>query len=274
MIKNSQGIRNFCWILAACGLGSVIAGLLFGEFFGVQLFAPLWFDPFDHVLQFLIFSLFVGVIQIESGLFLELVNFVLKRDALEVFLTSVPKIAFYAGAVYLVVGYQLDFAAWFRGPILFVLVPFFVLVFGRSIVLRVLRFSWGSIEVPREEKSLVERFFESGDFVARLLSNTVSYARILALLMAHWALILVTYVIAGLVSSSSVVGVFLGGFVVVVGNVFVIGLEGLIVFIHSLRLHFYEWFSKFYQGTGTPFNPFKVKSVHTQVFLEEVEESG
>jgi V/A-type H+-transporting ATPase subunit I len=114
---------------------------------------------------------------------------------------------------------------------------------------------------------LAERFFESSDFVTRLLSNTMSYARILALLMAHWALVLATYTVSGLIGSSNVVGVVLSGLVIVLGNLFVIALEGLIVFIHALRLHFYEWFNKFYQGTGTPFSPFKQNFVHTKVLL-------
>jgi V/A-type H+-transporting ATPase subunit I len=77
--------------------------------------------------------------------------------------------------------------------------------------------------------------FESGDLVTRLLSNTISYARILALLMAHWALILVTYTVAGLVGSASLLGLVLSGIIIVGGNMFVIALEGLIVFIHTLR---------------------------------------
>ena len=40
-----------------------------------------------------------------------------------------------------------------------------------------------------------------------------------------------------------------------VGNVFIIGLEGLVVTIQSLRLNFYEFFGKFFRATGTPFRP-------------------
>ncbi len=130
------------------------------------------------------------------------------------------------------------------------------------------KFSRRSVEAQNEQNSLGQRLFESGDFVTRLFSNTISYARILALLMAHWALLLVTYTVAGLIGTASLLGLVLSGKIIVGGNVFVIALEGLIVFIHSLRLHFYEWFSKFYQDSGTEFKAFKQNFIYTEVVLK------
>ena len=45
--------------------------------------------------------------------------------------------------------------------------------------------------------------------------------------------------------------------VVVLGNLFVCGMEGLIVGIQVLRLEYYEMFSRFYKGTGRKFEPFR-----------------
>ena len=272
LIKKQSAIKNMCWILAACGVGTIFAGLLFGEFFGRQVFAPLWFNPFDNVLTFLVFSLFIGVAQILSGLILEMVNFATNKNFQDVLLTSVPKIAFYMGSVYLITTYQLNFGVWFTGPILFSLVPFFVLVFGKPAFHAGLRISQRAGGAPINFVSFTERLFESGDLVTRLLSNTVSYSRILALLMAHWAFILVTYIVAGLAVSNSVLGLIVSSLVIVVGNMVVIGLEGLVVFIHTLRLHFYEWFSKFYGGNGTPFKPFKQSFVYTEVVIGKKEQ--
>ncbi len=268
LIKKDQAIKNTCYVLAACGVGAILAGLLFGEFFGIRLFAPLWFDPFADVFTFLIFSLVVGMVQITSGLVIEMVNFMLKRNTVDIAFTSIPKIAFYVGAVYLIATYKLNFAAWLSGPILLALIPFIVLVFGGPVWSAVAGLG-RPVETPRERKTLGERFFEGGDFVTRLISNTMSYTRILALLMAHWALMLTTFVIAGLVGSASFVGLLLSAIVIIGGNLFVIALEGLVVFIHTLRLHFYEWFSKFYQGTGTEFTPFRQKFIFTEVVFQK-----
>jgi V/A-type H+-transporting ATPase subunit I len=268
LIKRDEGIRNFSWILAACGIGAIIAGLLFGEFFGKQIFAPLWFSPFKDVIGFLTFSLFVGVIQITSGFVLELVNFILKGEIVDAFATSLPKILFYVGSIYLILMYQLNFNLWLQGPILLPLIPFIFLIFGKSIIVKSLKALGHPLKNSNGEESLLERVFESGDLVTRVLSNTMSYARILALLMAHWALILVTYTISGMVFNTPTVGAVLGIIIIVGGNIFVLAFEGLIVFIHTLRLHFYEWFSKFYRGTGVAFSPFKQSYKYTKIIFK------
>jgi len=272
LIKTNQAMKNVCYIMAACGIGAIAAGLLFGEFFGVALpWGPLWFSPFDNVFQFLIFSLFVGIAQIVSGIVLEMVNFAIKHNIADALLTSLPKIAFYLGGVYLIAAYQLNFGAWLSGPILLAIAPFVILVVGKPAYL--------SLAKPKSQKTVEHaemdtiggRLFEGGDLLTRFLSNTISYSRILALLMAHWALILVTYTIAGLVGTSNILTLILGGIIIVGGNIFVLALEGLIVFIHTLRLHFYEWFSKFYAGTGFEFHPFKQSFRHTELTLRRKE---
>ncbi len=273
LIKGNQGMKNVCWIIAACGIGAIGAGLLFGEFFGTELpWGPLWFSPFSptgNVFNFLIFSLFVGIVQIVSGLIIEMVNYALKHEYADAFLTSVPKIAFYMGGIYLIATYQLDFAAWLSGPILAPIIPFIVMVAGKPLYLMAAKPAGQHKNEHAEQDTIIGRLFEGGDFFTRLLSNTISYSRILALLMAHWALLLVVYQVSGLVEGLGILGLVLSGVVVVFGNIFVLALEGLIVFIHTLRLHFYEWFSKFYAGTGTEFQAFKQKFVYTKLSMKE-----
>jgi V/A-type H+-transporting ATPase subunit I len=268
LIKKRKGLRNFSWILAACGVGTIFAGLLFGEFFGYHMFGPLWFKPFDDVTRFLVFSLFIGMVQIMTGFALEFTNFILKGSVIDAFMTSLPKMLFYIGSIYLIVVYQLNFGQWFEGPILLPLIPFIFLISGKAIVMKTLKILGYPTGNSNEHDSFFERFFESGDLITRLLSNTMSYARIMALLMAHWALLLATYAISDILFTTPIFGVVLGASVIVAGNIFVIAFEGLIVFIHTLRLHFYEWFSKFYQGTGVKFSPFRQSRAYSDVLLK------
>jgi V/A-type H+/Na+-transporting ATPase subunit I len=272
LIKGNRAIKNVCYILAACGLGASVAGLVFGEAFGQPLpWGPLWINPTENptvnVFTFIVFTLFVGIIQIIAGIVLEMTNFALKRHYVDAVLTSGAKIAFYVGGVYLIAAYQLNFGAWLSGPILWPLLAFILLVVGKPLYLKATHQAPADGE-HAEQDTLSGRLFEGGDLVTRLLSNTISYSRILALLMAHWALLLVTYTVAGLVNpagATSTLGFVLAGVIIVFGNIFVMALEGLIVFIHTLRLHFYEWFSKFYAGTGIEFHPFKQNFLYTKL---------
>jgi V/A-type H+-transporting ATPase subunit I len=43
--------------------------------------------------------------------------------------------------------------------------------------------------------------------------------------------------------------------VVALGNVFIVGFEGLIVGIQTMRLEYYEFFSKFFEGGGMSYDP-------------------
>ena len=183
--------------------------------------------------------------------------------------TALPKILFYIGGIYLIAVYQLSFDRWLQGPILFPLIPFIFLIFGKGAIVKTLSALGHPPKKTGSHSSLMERVFESGDLVTRLLSNTMSYARILALLMAHWALLLVTYTISDMVLQIPTLGIVLGAIVIVGGNIFVMAFEGLIVFIHTLRLHFYEWFSKFYLGTGVVFNPFKQSYRYTKLIFKK-----
>ena len=80
--------------------------------------------------------------------------------------------------------------------------------------------------------------------IIEVLSNVISYTRIGIMLLVHSAL-LVT------VNTSYLHG---GGIAVLIGgNIGIMLIEGLIVYIQTIRLHLYEWFPKWYVGEGTEF---------------------
>jgi V/A-type H+-transporting ATPase subunit I len=258
MIKSREEWRTFCRILATCGLGSIFAGLLFGEAFGKQFLTPLWLDPINNILTFLVFSLLVGAFQIMIGFALNFMNFVLKREYIDALTVSLPKMILYVEAFYFLLKYTVNFESWLSGPIFYLAATLIFFFFGKPILFSISK-------KGRFIPVLGERLFAGSELLLSLISNTMSYTRILALLMAHWALLTATYAISDLVITFPVVGQLFELFIIVSGNIAVMAFEGLIVFIHTLRLHFYEWFSKFYEGTGVAFQPFKYQEKYVEI---------
>jgi V/A-type H+/Na+-transporting ATPase subunit I len=92
-----------------------------------------------------------------------------------------------------------------------------------------------------------------------MLSNTLSYLRLLALGLVTGALALAVNLVASQISA--MLPLFLGIPVAIIiylaGHTLNLALNTLGAFIHSGRLQFVEFFSNFFEGGGRPFTPFK-----------------
>ena len=91
---------------------------------------------------------------------------------------------------------------------------------------------------------ILENFFELFETVLSFVTNTISYIRLGAFALSHVGMMSVVFLLAqGSAGTQNPV-------IVVIGNIFVVGFEGMIVCIQALRLEFYEMFSRFYTGDG------------------------
>ncbi len=91
------------------------------------------------------------------------------------------------------------------------------------------------------------------------LAHTISYARIGIMLLVHAALLLTVneaYATLGGLSSPMALVLIIGG------QIGIMMIEGLIVYIQSLRLHLYEFFTKWYSGGSQPFKPIVPEMVY------------
>lgn len=84
------------------------------------------------------------------------------------------------------------------------------------------------------------------EVVLSFVTNTVSFLRVGAYAICHAGMMLVVYTLAGDPANPVVL---------VIGNIIVMGIEGLMVCIQVLRLEFYEMFGRFYQSGGKKFSP-------------------
>ena len=76
----------------------------------------------------------------------------------------------------------------------------------------------------------------------------MSFLRVGGFILSHAGMMLVVSILAESAGGGAIV-------VQILGNLFVIGVEGFLVGIQVLRLEFYEIFSRFYKGDGKPFSP-------------------
>lgn len=107
-------------------------------------------------------------------------------------------------------------------------------------------------EEKKEHKSvgnfIIEGIIELFESCLTYITNTMSFLRIGGFILSHAGMMLVVSVLAEKAGDAAIV-------VQILGNLFVIGMEGFLVGIQVLRLEFYEVFSRFYKGDGKPFSP-------------------
>lgn len=99
---------------------------------------------------------------------------------------------------------------------------------------------------------ITESFFELFEVVLSFVTNTMSFLRVGGFILSHAGMMSVVFTLSGMVGAGA------SPVVIILGNAFVMALEGLIVGIQALRLEFYEMFSRFYDAQGSAFVPVKV----------------
>lgn len=98
--------------------------------------------------------------------------------------------------------------------------------------------------------SVMEWVVDVLEIFSGFLANTLSFMRVAGLGIAHVSLMVAFMNMAELAGG----GIF-GVLIMIVGNALVIALEGLSAGIQSLRLNYYEFFSKYYTGKGFAYHP-------------------
>ncbi len=103
---------------------------------------------------------------------------------------------------------------------------------------------------------LLEGFFELFEVLLSFVTNTMSFLRVGGFVLSHAGMMAVVFTLSSMVSAGA------SPVVIVIGNLFVMAMEGLIVGIQVLRLEFYEIFSRFFEGNGQPYEPILVDYSH------------
>lgn len=236
-------------IIACCGVSSVIFGFVYGSVFGFEDILP-GFKALEgsNVVVLLVASLGLGAAMIFLVMVLNIINGIRQHNPEKCLFgpNGLCGMVFYFGLVGAALSMVLG------GPNLFV--PAYVLpVLILPLVLMLLREPLGKL-VAREPDwkpeslggLLVTGFFELFETLLSYLTNTLSFMRVGAYAITHVGLMMVVQMLAG---------ENLNPVVLIIGNLFVIGFEGMLVGIQVLRLEFYELFGRFYEDSGREYHP-------------------
>lgn len=254
--------RSISTVLYYAGGSSILFGFLYGSVFGMEGLLPsLWLSPMRDMGRLIGTSVTLGIIMVSTGMIFNMVTQYRRRDFGRLIFDGggLAGLVFYwssALALYAYMkGLPLPVPSWAISALLGGLV--FCMVFRDTLARVLLKASKDEHQEPFYLKA-----FEALHGMMSFLSNTASFVRLAAFALNHVGLSLAVMMLSDMVKDLPG-GLFFRGIILVAGNILIVGLEGLIVFIQTLRLEYYEFFSKFYRGGGRSFRPIMWGSVGT-----------
>ncbi len=228
--RKNQLFQDALRVLRVCSLYAIIFGFLYGEIFGdlghkVLGLKPLFMDRQENILPMLYFAFAIGLAHITLGLALGFVS-ALRKNTKKKALVKFLNIVLILAIVTLIITFFGVFPELLARP----------LVITILILTPLLLFS-GGLLAPLE--------------LIKNIGNIISYARIMAIGLTSVLLANVANQLAGL-TGDIVLGFVVGGIIHLLG--IIIGVFSSS--IHSLRLHYVEFFDKFIELGGRKYRPF------------------
>jgi V/A-type H+-transporting ATPase subunit I len=218
-------------LLVAGGVSAMVFGLVFGSVFGREdLISPLWLHPMEQPLPVIIVPLFGGVAILILGLVLNAVESYWRGEVGIWARSDAALLALYVGLVASLLNSTVGMAISVTALLWYVAGSLWERYAGRT-------------SLPAAIAHLLENLMQ-------LVVNTVSFARVGAFALAHAGLSLAIITIADVAEHPAIVF-----FIMVMGNVIIIVLEGLIVSVQTTRLVLFEFFIRFLRGEGRVFRP-------------------
>ena len=236
---------------------------------------------FDQVINILKVSLFIGIIHLVWAMVLRVRRLSQEGHKLVMFTEAIPNITLYGGIVVVMmcaIGSQYDVMNMYS-KIHTEAVPWVTIFLGDwaqvwiitriaviiVIASMVLMMVGGILHAKKHPEGggdpasvlmevLLGKTVES-------LAHTISYARLGIMLLVHAALLMTVnnaFASLGGAESGAAMAMIIGG------NLGIMMIEGLIVYIQSLRLHLYEFFTKWYVGGAQPFRQIRPELIYNQ----------
>ena len=259
-------------LIAYCGASAAVFGFLYGSIFGFEghliddylgfHFEPPWLSPIHEILPVLSLAIDAGIVILLLSFLIAMFNNIRARDWPHLVFghTGIVMFMFYLAFLALLGSFLGPTAIAPRIAVAIASLPLpwtlLAIVFGLGVMFSGALRNWMEGHRPVEGSGVggcmmffVQSFMDLFESVISLLSNTLSFVRVGAFAVAHGGLSLAIFALAG---EEPDLGFWI---TILIGNIFIIGFEGLIVGIQTMRLHYYEILGKFFHGGGMRFEP-------------------
>lgn len=244
--------KSLAYVMKCASASSIVFGFLYGSVMGYEHLLPaLWLSPMHDTGKLFGVAIIAGVVMISFGMILNIIIRYREKDFGRLLFDGQGLAGLFvywgaAGAIFIsVMKIPMPFPVSY---IWYVIIALIALTLFRDVLARTLL----KQQVESEPASL--QVFEVIHNLMNYFTNTASFVRLAAFALNHVALSFAVMAISKMLTALP------GGslwklLALLLGNLLIIGLEGLIVFIQVLRLEYYEFFSKFYRGGGNVFKP-------------------
>lgn len=224
-------VKDFISILQISAISSIFFGFIYGEFMGFELEGPFYgfFSRAHDPQMLLIIAIIFGAIHINLGLILGFINEAqnsIKHAVCDKASWMVLQIA----VILLALGYYASNQTSILVGWIFFILALILIYMGHGFI--------GIIEVPS--------FF----------TNIFSYARLMAVGLSSIAIAVLVNDYSQVLFAKGIFGSLFAIILFTFGHIFNIVLGNFEGFIHTMRLHYVEFFTKFYRGGGSEFKPF------------------
>jgi len=261
-------VKKFFRLFFLGGLSTFIMGAIMGSWMGDALnYFPenilfiktflidtiALLDPIKNPMPLLLISLSLGVIQIYTGIIIKFIANVKENKIKTGLMDQGSWLLLISGLLLFIIASAISSLAGFINITKYIIwagLLSIVITQGRSNKNIILKAAGGVLSL----------YDTIGYF-----SDILSYSRLFALGLSTAVLAVVVNNFVMLFKDIPFVGIILAALVFLIGHLFNLVISGMGAFIHSTRLQYVEYFTKFYEGGGTPFKPFKLITKYIKV---------
>ena len=294
LLNPKPGLKRMMLMFGYCGISCAVMGVLFGGWFGnlptaiMNSFFPVFngqaeltpighffaegliFNPITKSTDFLVLALALGEIHLVAGLIVNMVLTWKKGSRLEAIGSTIPYLILFAGLDMLAP--ELAAGMGLIGPFSEGVLGVFAILSDVGLYVTIAGFASILLFKGLGQKTFIGWLVKGLGGLYSLISfasDLLSYSRILALGLVAGVIAQVINMMTG-IGATGVFGFIFMVIIMVVGHVLNIAINLLGTFVHAARLQYIEFFGKFYEDGGEPFDP----ALPTEEYSEDIKESN